>query len=188
MARACARLPHVTAVSPALYTPGALSGAIAIQGRRAQGRGRGFAELAISDAAHLKAGSLDRCATPDASPPGIVLGSRWRKTGHARGGQHRCSAERRNDARFGPHGRRSAASRCAAFSKPASTRSTTTGRYLDRRRAEGALGGPDQPDRAERGRSEPRAGDRRGRPRRSWRASATPPPPGWSATSNCSAR
>ena len=62
------------------------------------------------------------------------------------------------------------------------------GVHFHRRRAEGAVArGRDQPDRAQSGRPEPRAGDR---PRRGTRrrAAATPPPPGRSATSNCLAR
>ena len=40
--RGCASVPHVTAVSPVLYSPTFLSGPLAIQGRVHQRRGREF--------------------------------------------------------------------------------------------------------------------------------------------------
>jgi lipoprotein-releasing system permease protein len=70
------KLPHVTAVSPALYTGVYLTGgpqpaAAVLKGVDVD------AELAISDALRkLKSGSLDRLRDADAKPPGIVLGAR----------------------------------------------------------------------------------------------------------------
>ncbi|HXB74200.1 MAG TPA: ABC transporter permease [Candidatus Acidoferrales bacterium] len=69
------RVPHVIAVSPALYTPAYLSGP---QSAGAVLKGIDVdSELAISDSLrHLKAGSLDQLRDPEASPPGIILGAR----------------------------------------------------------------------------------------------------------------
>jgi lipoprotein-releasing system permease protein len=70
------KLPHVKAVSPALYTPVFLTGALQSSGALMKGIDVN-AELGISDALrHLKAGSLDRLRDPEANPPGIVLGAR----------------------------------------------------------------------------------------------------------------
>ncbi len=69
------RLPHVTAVAPALYLPVYLSGSINSKGVELKGIDVD-AELAITGALkHLKSGSLDRLRDPDANPPGIVLGA-----------------------------------------------------------------------------------------------------------------
>jgi lipoprotein-releasing system permease protein len=68
--------PHVTAVSPALYTPVFLAGAIQSHGAVLKGV-EVDSELAISDALrHLKSGSTLRLRNNEASPPGIVLGAR----------------------------------------------------------------------------------------------------------------
>ena len=70
------KLPHVTAVSPALYSTVLLSGPLQSAGAVLKGIDVD-SELAISDALrHLKAGSLDRLRDPAADPPGIVLGAR----------------------------------------------------------------------------------------------------------------
>jgi lipoprotein-releasing system permease protein len=70
------KLPHITAVSPALYSPVYLTGTMQSTGAELKGIDVD-AELTISDALrHLKAGSLDRLRDPDAKPPGIVLGAR----------------------------------------------------------------------------------------------------------------
>jgi len=70
------KLPHVTAVSPALYSTVLLSGPLQSTGAVLKGVDVD-SELAISDALrHLKAGSLDRLRDPVADPPGIVLGAR----------------------------------------------------------------------------------------------------------------
>jgi lipoprotein-releasing system permease protein len=70
------KLPHVTAVSPALYSPVFLSGPLQSKGAVLKGIDLN-SELAISDTLrHLKAGSLARLRDPGASPPGIILGSR----------------------------------------------------------------------------------------------------------------
>ena len=69
-------VPHVTAVSPALYTPVFLAGAIQSHGAVLKGV-EVDSELKISDALrHLKSGSVARLGNPDASPPGIILGAR----------------------------------------------------------------------------------------------------------------
>jgi lipoprotein-releasing system permease protein len=70
------KLPHVTAVSPALYSPVYLTGPLQSKGAVLKGIDVG-AELAISDALRkLRAGSLNRLRDSSARPPGIVLGSR----------------------------------------------------------------------------------------------------------------
>ena len=70
------QLPHVTAVSPALYSTVLLSGPLQSTGAVLKGIDVD-SELAISDALrHLKAGSLDALRDPTANPPGIVLGAR----------------------------------------------------------------------------------------------------------------
>ena len=70
------KVPHVTAVSPALYSPTFLSGPIQQKGAIIKGVDVD-AELAVgSTLRKLKAGSLDRLRDANAVPPGIVLGSR----------------------------------------------------------------------------------------------------------------
>jgi lipoprotein-releasing system permease protein len=70
------QVPHVVAVSPALYTPAFLSGPLQSAGAVLKGIDVD-AELSISDALrHLKSGALDRLRDPAASPPGIILGAR----------------------------------------------------------------------------------------------------------------
>ena len=70
------KLPHITAVSPSLYSEVYLTGPLQSTGALLKGVDVD-SELTISDALrHLKAGSLDRLRDPDARPPGIVLGAR----------------------------------------------------------------------------------------------------------------
>jgi lipoprotein-releasing system permease protein len=70
------KLPHITAVSPSLYSEVYLTGPLESTGALLKGVDVD-SELSISDALrHLKAGSLDRLRDPDARPPGIVLGAR----------------------------------------------------------------------------------------------------------------
>ena len=70
------KLPHITAVSPALYSPVYLTGPLQSKGAILKGIDVN-SELAISDSLRrLKGGSLDRLRDPNARPPGIVLGSR----------------------------------------------------------------------------------------------------------------
>lgn len=70
------KLPHVTAVAPALYMPIFLNGPVNSKGVVLKGIDVD-SELAITKALrHLKAGSLERLNDPNANPPGIVLG--WR--------------------------------------------------------------------------------------------------------------
>jgi lipoprotein-releasing system permease protein len=70
------KIPHVTAVSPALYAEVFLTGSI--RGRGAVLKGVDIdAELRTSEAlTHLKAGSLARLRDPNAKPPGILVGAR----------------------------------------------------------------------------------------------------------------
>jgi len=76
MAPKLRQVPHVIAVSPALYSPGFLTGPLQSAGAVLKGIDVD-AELAISDSLrHLKAGSLDRLREPAATPPGIILGAR----------------------------------------------------------------------------------------------------------------
>ncbi|HUJ22541.1 MAG TPA: ABC transporter permease [Bryobacteraceae bacterium] len=69
------KLPHIRAATPALYSGVFLTGGP--QSHPAYLKGIDVdAELKISDAlGHLKSGSLDRLRDPNASPPGIILGS-----------------------------------------------------------------------------------------------------------------
>jgi lipoprotein-releasing system permease protein len=70
------KLPHVTAVSPALYCECYFVGPMQNAGALLKGVDVD-SELAISDALrHLKSGSLDRLRDPGANPPGVVLGAR----------------------------------------------------------------------------------------------------------------
>ena len=70
------KLPHVTAVSPALYSKVFLTGPLQSGGALLKGVDIND-ELAISGTLrHLKAGSLDRLRDPNADPPGIILGAR----------------------------------------------------------------------------------------------------------------
>jgi lipoprotein-releasing system permease protein len=70
------RVPHVVAVSPALYSPTYLSGALQQKGAYLKGIDAN-AELSTGGALRkLKAGSINRLRDPNADPPGIVLGSR----------------------------------------------------------------------------------------------------------------
>jgi lipoprotein-releasing system permease protein len=70
------KLPHVTAVSPALYGEVFVTGALQSTGALLKGVDPD-AELHISETLrHLKAGSIDRLRDPDANPPGILLGAR----------------------------------------------------------------------------------------------------------------
>lgn len=77
MAARLSKLPHVTDVAPALYEPSYLTGPLQSKGIYLKGIDVG-AELKITDAlGHLKSGSLDRLRDPQASPPGIILGTRY---------------------------------------------------------------------------------------------------------------
>ena len=70
------RVPHITAASPALYSPVFLSGPVNSKGAVLKGIDVN-SELAISETLRtLKGGSLDRLRDPSAAPPGILLGSR----------------------------------------------------------------------------------------------------------------
>jgi lipoprotein-releasing system permease protein len=70
------KLPHVAAVSPALYSEFYFIGPLQSGGALLKGIDVD-SELAISDALrHLKAGSLEPLRNPDLNPPGVVLGAR----------------------------------------------------------------------------------------------------------------
>jgi lipoprotein-releasing system permease protein len=70
------RVPHVTAATPALYSPVFLSGPVNSKGAVLKGIDVNT-ELPISEALrNLKQGSLDRLRDPAAAPPCILLGSR----------------------------------------------------------------------------------------------------------------
>jgi lipoprotein-releasing system permease protein len=75
MAQQIGKLPHVTAVSPALYGQVFLSGTLQSTGALLKGIDVDD-ELKISTALRrLKAGSLDALRDPNANPPGVVLGA-----------------------------------------------------------------------------------------------------------------
>jgi len=68
------KLPHVTAVAPALYAEVYMTGGPQATGAAMKGVDIDE-ELAISSAlGHLKAGSLDRMRDPHADPPGVLIG------------------------------------------------------------------------------------------------------------------
>ena len=70
------KVPHVTAVSPALYSPTFLSGPLQSKGAFIKGVDVA-SELALSGTLRrLKAGSVNRLRDASANPPGIVLGAR----------------------------------------------------------------------------------------------------------------
>jgi lipoprotein-releasing system permease protein len=70
------QVPHVVAVSPVLYSPTYFSGPLNSKGGILKGVDVDR-ELALSTTLRrLKAGSVDRLRDPEASPPGIILGSR----------------------------------------------------------------------------------------------------------------
>ncbi|HTS65158.1 MAG TPA: ABC transporter permease [Candidatus Acidoferrales bacterium] len=76
MAERLRRVPHVTAVAPALYAPVFLVGSVQSKGAILKGIDV-TDELAMGDTLRrLKKGSLDRLRDPTASPPGIILGAR----------------------------------------------------------------------------------------------------------------
>jgi lipoprotein-releasing system permease protein len=69
-------VPHVTAVSPVLYSPTYFSGPLQSKGGILKGVDVDR-ELALSTTLRkLKSGSLERLRDPEARPPGIILGSR----------------------------------------------------------------------------------------------------------------
>ena len=70
------KVPHVTAVSPALYSPTFLSGPLQSKGAFIKGVDVA-SELALSGTLRrLKAGDLERLRDTSANPPGILLGTR----------------------------------------------------------------------------------------------------------------
>ena len=76
LVEAIRKTPHVTAVSPALYIPTYLNGPLQSKGAYIKGVDLA-AEMALSGTLrHLKAGSVERLRDPEASPPGIILGSK----------------------------------------------------------------------------------------------------------------
>ncbi len=76
MAAKLSKVPHVRQVSPALYSPALLVGAM--QPKFVELKGIDVnAEAAVTGALRrLKSGSLDCLRDPSADPPGIILGSR----------------------------------------------------------------------------------------------------------------
>jgi lipoprotein-releasing system permease protein len=70
------KLPHVTAVAPALYTGVFMTGGPQATGAELKGVDID-AELSLSSAlARLKSGSIDRLRDPHADPPGLLIGAR----------------------------------------------------------------------------------------------------------------
>ena len=70
------KLPHVTAVAPALYSEVFITGGPQATGAVFKGVDID-AELGISTAlAHLKSGSVDHLRDPHADPPGLLIGTR----------------------------------------------------------------------------------------------------------------
>ncbi len=76
LAAKLSRLPHVTAVSPALYSEVYLAGGLHSTGVVLKGIDPD-SELKISEMLrHLKQGSVDRLRDPNMNPPGIIVGAR----------------------------------------------------------------------------------------------------------------
>jgi len=76
MAQRLRKVPHVTEVAPALYTPVFLSGSVQSKGAVLKGIDV-TDELAMSsNLRHLKKGTLDRLRDVNATTPGIILGAR----------------------------------------------------------------------------------------------------------------
>lgn len=75
LAAQISKVPHVTAVAPALYTPVMLAGGVTPTVVVLKGIDVSPQGLAVSITLnHLKAGSLDRLRDANAKPPGIILG------------------------------------------------------------------------------------------------------------------
>ena len=75
MAEKLRKVPHVTAVSPALYDEGMLSTPLRAQGVQLKGV-EIDRQMEISETLrNLKAGSVDALRDPNAEPPGILIGS-----------------------------------------------------------------------------------------------------------------
>jgi lipoprotein-releasing system permease protein len=76
MAASLAKIPHVTAVSPALYGQVLISGALRADGALLKGIDIDR-ELAISETLRrLKAGSVEALRNPGLEPAGVIIGSR----------------------------------------------------------------------------------------------------------------
>jgi len=126
MAARIGRVPHVVAVTPALYEPTSLLGVA--QSKEVYLKGIDVnSELAVSSVLrHLKGGSIDSLRDAEASPPGILLGSRLSEDS----GMTVPSNVNIMTQELTPFGPRlpHAVSESRAFSKPACTISTITGR------------------------------------------------------------
>src|SRR5262249_5777262 len=70
------KAPHVTAVSPVLYSPTYFSGPLQSKGGVLKGVEVDRERALSTTLRRLKAGSVDRLRDPNASPPGLILGSR----------------------------------------------------------------------------------------------------------------
>jgi len=70
------KLPHVTAVSPALYSPTFLKGPLQSKGAVIKGVDVASEQALGTTLRRLKAGSVERLRDAGANPPGIILGSR----------------------------------------------------------------------------------------------------------------
>ncbi|HYW46609.1 MAG TPA: ABC transporter permease [Bryobacteraceae bacterium] len=70
------KLPHVTAVAPALYSEVFLTGPLRSTGALLKGIDPDAEMNILTSLRHLKAGSLDRLRDAGANPPGIILGAR----------------------------------------------------------------------------------------------------------------
>jgi lipoprotein-releasing system permease protein len=76
LAARLSKLPHVTAVAPALYSPIFVMGPLQSTGALLKGVDPDSEEKILPALRHLKQGSLDRLRDPAANPPGIILGAR----------------------------------------------------------------------------------------------------------------
>ena len=77
MAARLRKVPHVTVVAPALYETSYLTGPLQSKGVVLKGIDLDTGQKISEALRHLKSGSLDPLRNPNASPPGIILGSRF---------------------------------------------------------------------------------------------------------------
>src|SRR5580658_8812496 len=70
------KVPHVTAVAPALYEYVLLTGPVQSKGVQLKGIDIDSEEAISPALRHLKAGSIERLKNADANPPGMLLGAR----------------------------------------------------------------------------------------------------------------
>ena len=157
MAARIRKVPHVTAVSPVLYNPTFSDRAAAIQGGGHERRGRRFRTGHQRHPAASEGGLAGPPARSERESSRHHSRARaWPKTLGMRVDDNIERAHRRKLTPCGPTAGQAPLQGLPDSSKPASSRSTTTGPTLAMGAAQKALSlGRSQPDRAQRGRPEP---------------------------------